>query len=260
LELNRNLQEITVWRLVTREEDRQMKGQEVILADTPAKFTAFATIMTALVALCTYMFQISIPATQGYFDLGDSVVFLSALLFGPIVGAVSGGVGSMLSDLVAAPIYAPGTLVIKGFEGFIVGSVFQRIRSGGSKEVGRKGLAAAGLILGFFFISIGIGLYSGVSQDPMIWIIVSAIASLLISGIVYYYRHDTVGIICALSVFVGGASMVIGYYLYESIFLYALLGLKVVAVAEVAPNIVQALVSMAIALPVYRRVREAIAL
>jgi uncharacterized membrane protein len=82
---------------------------------------AVSAIFAALVFVATYSFVISIPATSGYFNLGETVIYVAALLFGPLVGAISGGVGAMIADILLGPQFAPGTLVIKGIEGTIVG-------------------------------------------------------------------------------------------------------------------------------------------
>jgi len=55
------------------------------------------------------------------------MVCITALLFGPIVGGNAGGLGSMLADLILGYAhYAPATLVIKGFEGLVVGFLGSR--------------------------------------------------------------------------------------------------------------------------------------
>jgi uncharacterized membrane protein len=50
------------------------------------------------------------------------VIYIAALLFGSFVGALSGGIGAALADIyLGFSIFAPGTLMIKGIEGAIVG-------------------------------------------------------------------------------------------------------------------------------------------
>ena len=86
---------------------------------------AGATIFTAFVFAVTFSFAAT-TSTGGYFDVGEIMVYISALVMGPYVGAFAGGVGSALSDALLAPQFAPGTLVIKGAEGFIVGYLGRR--------------------------------------------------------------------------------------------------------------------------------------
>ncbi len=87
---------------------------------------AVAAIFAALVAVATALFWIPIPATSGYFNLGDSLIYVAALLFGPFVGAVAGA-GASIADMFAAPVFAPGTLVIKAVEGFLVGYIARKL-------------------------------------------------------------------------------------------------------------------------------------
>jgi len=73
------------------------------------------------------VFTISVPATSGYFNIGETIIYITAILFGPYVGAIAGGVGAAISDMLLAPVFAPGTLVIKALEGAIVGFLSKRV-------------------------------------------------------------------------------------------------------------------------------------
>jgi uncharacterized membrane protein len=81
---------------------------------------ALGAIFAALVAVATLTFVIPIPATSGYFNLGEVLIYVAALLFGPFVGLIAGGDAAIADTLVAAQ-FAPGTLAIKALEGFLVG-------------------------------------------------------------------------------------------------------------------------------------------
>jgi uncharacterized membrane protein len=81
-------------------------------------------VFGALSCIMTMIIIFSVPATQGYINLGDAAVMISGLLFGPVVGGIAGGVGSCLADIfLGFPIYAPATLIIKGLEGVVVGLI-----------------------------------------------------------------------------------------------------------------------------------------
>ncbi len=81
-------------------------------------------IFAALTCVITMVIAFPIPATQGFINIGDAVVMITGLLFGPIIGSISGGVGSALADLfLGYTIYAPATLIIKGLEGLFVGLI-----------------------------------------------------------------------------------------------------------------------------------------
>ncbi|MBI3998839.1 MAG: ECF transporter S component, partial [Armatimonadetes bacterium] len=80
--------------------------------------------MTAVVFVVTRAFVLPIPQTKGFFNLGEAAVYTAAILFGPAIGAVAGGIGSALADLTLGYAqYAPFTLVIKGLEGALVGMI-----------------------------------------------------------------------------------------------------------------------------------------
>jgi uncharacterized membrane protein len=88
---------------------------------------AIAAVFAALVCIATIVFTISIPATSGYFNLGETVIYVAALLFGPYVGGLAGGVGAAIADMIMAAQFAPGTLIIKGVEGLIVSFLNRRL-------------------------------------------------------------------------------------------------------------------------------------
>lgn len=83
-----------------------------------------AALMIALMTLATLIIRIPNPATQGYINLGDALLFTIALVFGWRIGGLAGGVGSALADALGGYfIWAPWTLVIKGVEGVLVGTI-----------------------------------------------------------------------------------------------------------------------------------------
>lgn len=88
-----------------------------------AKLTRMA-LLIALTTAATMAVRIPVPRTGGYINLGDSVIYVAALLFGPVSGLVAGGIGSALADFLGGYAqYAPFTLIIKGLEGLIVGAL-----------------------------------------------------------------------------------------------------------------------------------------
>jgi uncharacterized membrane protein len=78
------------------------------------------------VAVTTLLFVVPIPATSGYFNLGETIIYIAALLLGPLVGAVAGA-GASIADALVAAQFAPGTLAIKALEGAIVGFLFKKL-------------------------------------------------------------------------------------------------------------------------------------
>lgn len=74
-----------------------------------------SALFAALIYVATNIIHIPTPGTNGYLNLGDSMVLLGAFLLGPWYGAAAAGIGSLLADLLLGyAAYAPGTLLIKG--------------------------------------------------------------------------------------------------------------------------------------------------
>ena len=81
-------------------------------------------MLAALVCVATMAIQVPVPATSGYIHLGDSVILLAGIMFGPAAGLVAGGIGSALADILTGYSYwAPFTLVIKGLMGYAAGRI-----------------------------------------------------------------------------------------------------------------------------------------
>lgn len=75
------------------------------------------------------MLRFPVPTFNLYFNLGEAIIYLTALLYGGNTGALIGGVGSALADIIGGyPVWAPITFVIKGLEGYIVGTVARKNR------------------------------------------------------------------------------------------------------------------------------------
>jgi uncharacterized membrane protein len=87
-------------------------------------------LFCALVVVATIVVRLPIPATGGYFNLGDTIIFITSILLGPVSGMVVGGVGSALADVFGGfAQFAPWTLVIKGIEGLIAGLLIRVFRA-----------------------------------------------------------------------------------------------------------------------------------
>jgi uncharacterized membrane protein len=151
-------------------------------------------LLIALTAAVTMAVRIPVPRTGGYINLGDAVVYVTALLFGPVYGLVAGGIGSSLADFLGGyGVYAPFTLVIKALEGLVVGSLAWRA----------------------------------------------------------FHRHPRPSgvdlVLAGVAVGVGGAVMVLGYFVAEAFVLHLGVG---AAASEVPGNIFQVLGGLVAALPV----------
>ena len=116
-----------------------------------ALLAALSGVLAALVFVATFIIQIPVPATGGYINFGDIMIFVSALMFGPVVGGIAGGVGSSLSDVASgyASTYAPFTLIIKGVEGAIAGAISNR--NSKWRDALAAFIAGVEMITGYFF-------------------------------------------------------------------------------------------------------------
>ncbi len=100
----------------------------------------------------------------GYTHLGDAMIVLTVMFIGGKRGAVSAGLGAMLSDLILGyPMWAPISLVSKAVMALIIGAIL------GSKLFGLRGRARwfvavlAGVIVeGIFYTAAGYCLEGGV--------------------------------------------------------------------------------------------------
>jgi uncharacterized membrane protein len=222
---------------------------------------AIGAVFAALVCVATLVFTVSVPATTGYFNVGETVIYVAALLFGPFVGAFAGGVGAAIADMIVAPQFAPGTLVVKGFEGTIVGFLNRKFRRT-SKPDWRIFTALLGTIVGFLlaltgslYLSGNAELYLGIPppETPTatifvpaeLWYFLGAVVALLIVFMGFKIEPESGRTV--FSMILGGLEMVVGYFLYEQL----VLG-KTTAIVEVPVNIGQMIVGLVVAIPVVR--------
>lgn len=74
----------------------------------------FGALFTALTCVFTMVIKVPTLGTNGYVNIGDTGVLISAWLLGGWYGVIAAGLGSGLADLLSGyPAYAPGTFVIK---------------------------------------------------------------------------------------------------------------------------------------------------
>jgi len=88
---------------------------------------ALAAVMIAVTAVFTLLIRVPIPATQGYFNFSDVAIVFASLALGPAVGAVAGGVGTALADVIGGYAqWAPLSLLAHGLEGLLIGLLARR--------------------------------------------------------------------------------------------------------------------------------------
>jgi len=185
---------------------------------------ALAGLMAALTFVVTRAFVIPIPQTKGFFNVGEAAVFTAAVLFGPRIGAIAGGLGSALADLsLGYAAFAPYTLVIKGVEGYVVGSLGR-----GSQ----RAVSAVGPLLGVLM-----GIYALMIPS---WLVRSAgavVAAVAVTSLVLLARgRNRMSATRIAAMLSGGLVMILGYFLVQA-FVFRL-GIPA-ALAEVPYNTVQ---------------------
>ncbi|MFX1514960.1 MAG: ECF transporter S component [Promethearchaeota archaeon] len=264
--------------------DSQFSIKEVVTMREIAMAAAFI----AMVFLSTSLFYIALVSSTGFFNLGEAFVYLAALIGGPIVGALAGGIGAAMADMALGyGVFAPGTLVFKGLEGFTVGFLYksgkkinQKIRYSILVLItifliafsvfittpwlqrallnplieediqGSSSIQGAFILFGFSFES-GITYQELPFEFPGIFIV---LVILLLTVIIWFVelRMGEKGQMI-LSCLLAGPIIVVGYFLYEIFLLDVPFG---GALSEVPFNIAQVVLGILIAVPIVSYLRE----
>lgn len=245
------------------------RSRTVIMDGLPslqAREIALTALFAATVCVSTLAFTIGITATQGYFNVGEIMVYTSALVLGPFLGAIAGGVGSAVSDLIAGPIFAPGTLFIKGIEAFLVGYIAQKKPARLTIVQWRYISGLLAILVSTAVFLIGATIYSGagdltlgvppysidipLSVPLYFWLALSVL--LAVTLVLLSVRVDPSTGWLALAIVAGGTEMVAGYLVYEY-FVTSGTG----AFAEIPFNIGQMLIGLTVGLPLAKTLRAA---
>ncbi len=95
---------------------------KILFLTITAMFIALTYVFTAFVNI-----RLPITANGGLIHLGNVPLFICAILFGKKSGAIAGGVGMALFDLLSGwTLWAPFTLVIVAAMGFVVGLIAEK--------------------------------------------------------------------------------------------------------------------------------------
>ena len=231
---------------------------------------SLAAVFTALVFVATTVFSVYVPQTRGFFNIGEVMVFTTALLLGPTIGAFAGGVGSMLADVfLGYPHYAPATLIIKACEGGIVSLLARRKLAKLTRSQWRIFTLIIGLIIGVLLAGIGSIYYSGqvelylgfppastpsltLEVPKEIWCVLGTVVLLALAFSGFAFEPESGWL--TFSVLTGGLIMVAGYFLYQQFLIGPLFGITVIAVAEIPINIGQMLVGLIVSIPIVRTI------
>jgi uncharacterized membrane protein len=134
-------------------------------------------LFAGVTAALTLVVRIPIPGTGGYLNLGDMAVVFCGLYLGGKWGGLAGGIGSAAADVIGGFfVFAPVTLIAKGLEGFIAGTL-------GRKNLLWLILAAGVMVIGYFVAEVflpGMGIVPALSELPfnLIQAVVGAIGGI----------------------------------------------------------------------------------
>lgn len=122
--------------------------------------TDFCMMAVCMALTCIATMLIQIPIPLGYAHLGDSVILITAYLFGPVVGALAGGIGSAMADILTGyPVWAVPTLLIKTIMPLIACYIFQN-------KVSRKPVISVRVLVGavvtLLFMTAGYVFFGGI--------------------------------------------------------------------------------------------------
>ena len=110
------------------------------MTDSKIRKLVLAALMAALCTIMTMVIQVPSPM-QGYVNLGDCAVLMSAWVLGPLYGGAAAGIGSALADLLSGYAhYVPGTFAIKLVMAVAAALIF--------RAATKKGLSASSALLG----------------------------------------------------------------------------------------------------------------
>ena len=88
-----------------------------------------ASVFAAITTLATMIIKVPTFGTNGYVNIGDAAVLISAWLLGNPYGALAAGIGSGLADLLSGyPAYIPGTTVIKFVMALVAAAIFKSLK------------------------------------------------------------------------------------------------------------------------------------
>jgi len=226
------------------------------------KRAVYTAVFTALVFAATSFIVVSTPATRGFFNLGETMVYTTALLtLDPYIAFIAGGLGSALADIyLGYAYYAMGTFIIKGIEGLLVVLLAKLFRKAMTRW--KVFLVLMNLVISVLILVYGVYLYSGVTYLKIygntielhvpvyFWAFLATALALIIPWL--GLRVDPSTGFDALALIISGLEMVTGYFLYQVLYLHYDV---YVAATEIPVNIGQAVIGLTVALPLAKTLR-----
>lgn len=121
---------------------------------------AVSGMLISLVIVATFI-NVPFPgAVGGLVHLGTLMMLIIAMRFGRYYGALAGGFGMALFDVLSGwALWAPGTLVVRLIMGYVVGSIAFDSKKGQGKSLVRNLLA---LLVGLVIMIVGYYFYEAI--------------------------------------------------------------------------------------------------
>lgn len=169
-------------------ESVEEKNVAVGHTDSKTKQIALDAVFVALTLVFTAFVNIQIPSfggAGGLIHLGNVPLFIAAMLFGKRTGALAGGLGMGLFDVLSGwALWAPCTVITCGLMGFAVGSICTKWK-GFLAKVAAVFVALAIKLAGYYIFEafiMGNGMAAALKSVPgnVIQIAVAAIIVLII--------------------------------------------------------------------------------
>lgn len=143
-------------------------------------------MMIALVFIITYLpfLHIPSPVPPGYFNIGDAAIMVAAILLGRKSGLAAGAIGAALADLAyGAFIFVPITFIVKGIEGYVVGTIAHKKADQGPDYIRRIIAVSAGAVIivaGYFILELTF--YRMIDDSLAVAAIISEVPGNLVQG------------------------------------------------------------------------------
>ncbi|MBE5877460.1 MAG: TIGR04002 family protein [Lachnospiraceae bacterium] len=78
------------------------------------KYLTLTSLLAACITVMTaYICHIPVGANGGYIHLGDTFIYIAAVLLPKPYALAAAAIGGGLADLLTAPVWAPATIIIK---------------------------------------------------------------------------------------------------------------------------------------------------
>jgi len=117
-------------------------------------------LLIALVFVATRFINIRLPISSngGLVHLGNTMLFISSIVFGKKKGAIAGAFGMGLFDLLSEwAIWAPFTFIVRGIMGYIIGSIaWSNGKKGNNTIINIVGIIISGIwmIFGYYITEV----------------------------------------------------------------------------------------------------------